>query len=70
MNEQTPEQMYIIAASCYKCKGEINVAVVKCDVQKHGGFYGPELFSEQEKKMAESHNVLIENHFYLLLMLG
>lgn len=38
----------------------INVAAVKCGVQKSCGFYGPEQFSGQEKRLPK--NDVVENN--------
>lgn len=59
-----PIQMYIITAPCWKCDKEMNVAVIKGDKKRHD-FCGPEKFSEEEKKIAENHNVIIsKRHSY------
>src|SRR5690606_10633452 len=62
MNEGVQEQMYIITAPCWKCDNTINIAIIKGDVKKRNGFCGPELFSEEEKKLAENYNVIIREH--------
>ena len=54
--------MYIITAPCWKCDNTINIAVIKDGVKKRNGFCGPELFSEEEKKLAENYNVIIREH--------
>jgi len=62
MNE--PIQMYIITAPCWKCSKDMNIAVIKGDKERNG-CCGPEAFSEEEKKTAKKHNVIIEKrHSY------
>lgn len=56
------EQMYIVKAACWKCKNPMNVAIIKGDGKDRSNFCGPEVFSENEKKIAESHNVIINKH--------
>lgn len=58
----TQEQMYIIAGSCWKCDANMNVAVIKGNTNDRNGFCGPEAFSENEKKIAEEHGVIIREH--------
>lgn len=63
MNEPIKEQMYIIAASCWKCKKDMNVAIIESnDNKRKGSICGPEVFSSEEIKIAENHNVLIKEH--------
>lgn len=65
MNKPIKQQMYIITAPCWKCQDIMNVAVIVGDVRIRKGFYGPEAFSQEEKKIAENNGVVIkEQHSY------
>lgn len=57
MSEPIQEQMYIIAAECYKCDEAMNVAIIKSE--KRNSFCGPEAFSAEEKKIAKNNGVTI-----------
>jgi len=59
MNYSIKEGMYIISTSCYRCEKPMNVAVI----QRKGGHCGPEAFSEEEKRIAENHNVTIRDQY-------
>ena len=52
------EQMYIIAASCYKCKKDINIATIYDNTTMRG----PESFSSEEIKIAQNNDVVIKEH--------
>lgn len=54
-----PIQMYIITAPCWKCNKDMNVAVIKGD-KKRNDPCGPEAFSDEEKSIAQNHNVIID----------
>ena len=50
--------MMIISAPCWQCEKETQIALVG---DASGGLgYGPESFSESEKRLAEQHGVLLK----------
>lgn len=58
------KQMYIVKASCWKCGGPYNVAVAHGNAEINSGrMYGPELFSEEEMKIAENNDVFIKMQY-------
>lgn len=57
------KQMYIIAASCWKCKKSMSIALMHGNTEINSGrMYGPESFSQEEIKLAKSHDVTIRMH--------
>ncbi len=63
MTEKISGQIYIIAAACYKCEKDMNVAVIKCGPTSRNGFCGPDRFTEKEIRLAENHKVVIRQQF-------
>lgn len=61
MNEPMKEHMYIIKASCYKCKTPLNIAIIDRDL-KNSSMRGPESFSSEEIKIAQNNDVVIKEH--------
>lgn len=57
------KQMYIITVSCWKCKGDFNIALIHGNAAiNNGQVYGPESFSPEEIKITESNGVIIKMH--------
>lgn len=52
------QQMLIITAPCWSCENEIKIALVGNEEGRLD--YGPEDFSEHEKKLAEDHGVFLK----------
>lgn len=62
--EPSQKQMYIVTAPCWKCKGHFNVALMRGDDNiNNGQVYGLEFFSKEEIELAQSHEVIIKEHF-------
>lgn len=63
MINTTYDQMFIITSSCYKCKEAINVAIIKSEGNNRNHICGPEVFTEEEKRIAKDNSVLIKEHY-------
>jgi recombinational DNA repair protein (RecF pathway) len=60
MNESIKKGMYVIFTTCYKCGQPMNAAMI---YREDGNFCGPETFSEEEKRVAKDHGVIIDHHY-------
>jgi hypothetical protein len=69
MNEPLKEHMYIIKASCYKCKTSLNIAIIDRDLN-NSSMRGPESFSSGEIKIAQNNDDVIKERHSCELKVG
>lgn len=64
MANSISKQMFIVSASCYKCKKPMRVAmIVGNSAIADGQVYGPEYFTQTEIEIAETNETFIKEHF-------